>query len=69
VCCVVVCVRGCIGWDVFVLGSSGLLTCVRCGALCLRSIIAECSTSDMGRDKCGFLVYCPLCCGCVIYSY
>jgi hypothetical protein len=27
VCCVAVRVRGYIGWDVFVLGSSGLLVC------------------------------------------
>jgi hypothetical protein len=31
-------------------------------------IIAECSTSDMGRDMCGFLVYYPPCCGCVMSS-
>jgi hypothetical protein len=32
-------------------------------------IMAECSTSDIGRDTCGSLVYYPLCCGCVLSSY
>jgi hypothetical protein len=66
VCCVAVWVRGCIGWGVFVLGSSGLLTCVRCGVLVFWGMIAGCSTSDMGRDTCSILVCYPLCCG--LYS-
>jgi hypothetical protein len=60
--------RGCIGWDVFVLGSSGLLVC-GVVSFVFGGIIAECSTSDMGRDTCGFLVYYPLCCDCVFSSY
>jgi hypothetical protein len=44
--------------------SSGLVfICVRCGVLVFWGMIAGCSTSDVGRDACSFLVYCSLCCG------
>jgi hypothetical protein len=34
-----------------------LLTCVWCGVLVVWGMIAGCSTSDVGRDACSFLVY------------